>query len=199
MAAVLSTLSGLVALVPGVARADTTTGIWSVQSVGDPQDPPSDADLAAIAEAVATGKKCASQTRTVNFSEVYYVLQTDGVDEVPVVQVSHSVRFTYNCVTVSAVSQQKYAAILSPGYTWRQWDSDSVTYVRTKTGAAVSAAADVQGTYASCPDDITCVDDHQPYSDVVVYPNGKVSESAGDPGASGAIIVPMIDIVPNVG
>jgi len=182
-------------LAPGEASADpTTSGVWVTESVGDQNDPPTNQELLDMELAAAKGKTCTPVSYSKYYTDIYYVV--DNAELVPVIEIQHNVHWTSNCAKVYDVKQVEGEEILSPGFEWRGWDPSTVA---PKTGGHVSAT--ISGTYATCPVGSVCVDAHHPWSTIVLYTNGRATESYGDPAATGtsAPADALPEIVPNVG
>lgn len=187
-------LVGFAVVNPAAASAATTTGVWVTESVGDQSDPPTSQELLNMELAAATGKTCAPTGYSKYYTDVYYLV--DNAQLVPVIEIQHNVHWTSNCASIYNVKQVEAEQILAPGFEWRSWDTPTVA-----PKSASHVAATISGTYASCPLDGTCVDDHHPWSTVVLYANGRATESYGDPAATGTGSVQdaLPEIVPNVG
>lgn len=184
---------------PGVALADPTVDpVWTSVSVGDANDPPTSAELLDMETAAATSKTCAVGTWRRGYDSMYYAIDADG-GLVPVVEISHLVKWTGNCAAVLSVTQTESYTFFVPGFQWEGWDPMQVVPTVGKTS---HVTATISGSYASCPEGLTCVDNHHPFSSVVLYANGRSTETHGDTGAATGVGVStdvLPEIVPNVG
>jgi hypothetical protein len=203
LSAALASLLAISMAAPTGASADPTTStVWSSQAVGDPDDPPTAAELAAMSIAAATSKACQPTVHRIFLDDVFYAVDTDptsntGTQLVPVVEISHQVTWTGNCIKVYGITQKENETILAPGFRWESWNPPQVLLESKASQASVT----ISGTYGTCPANLTCVDNHHPFSNAILYANGRHRDSYGDPGAPGPGIGDGLfpNIVPNVG